>query len=123
MNEMLIVYIYGIYPSGGISMLAFLFALSLGSYFYISWVIDDEENMKKAKKIGRFLMPIVIFIWTVGYFIPSKNIFLTMIATPHIIESLEDKTRKLNKLDRLLDKALNEALSQADDSTTTKELE
>ena len=121
MNEMLIVYIYGIYPSGGISIVAFLFALSWAFYFIISGMTNDEEHMKKAKKISKFLIPIVIFIWTVGYFIPPKNMFLTMIATPHIIDSLEDKAGKLNKIDRLLDKALNEALSQANDSTTKKE--
>jgi len=113
MNEMLIVYLYGIYPEGGLSAL-------LGSFsvltLFAAWVMDgpmmEPEDSRKFLKKMKPLYIATIIVMTIGYFIPSKNIFLTMIATPHIIESLESKTGKLNKLDRLLDKALDEALKE-----------
>ena len=106
---MLIVYLYGIYPEGGISV-------SLGSIAGINlfilgmmWV-SNEEGTGQLFKRSKLLYIVTMIVWTVGYFIPSKNIFLAMVATPMIIESLESKTGKLNKIDKLLDKALDVAL-------------
>jgi len=113
MNEMLLVYIYGIYPEGGITTL--FMVPSLIVIFAAIIKAGPLEEVKEAKEFLRYFKPLFIataVVATIGYFIPSKNAFLTMVATPHIIESLENKAGKLNKLDRLLDKALDEALKE-----------
>jgi len=124
-NEMLIVYLYGIYPDGGLSMTMVVMSLLLMGVYVASYdTMLNVGNKEKREKIikekgftyqkieGALKVALVntAMVLVVGYFIPSKNVFLAMVATPSIVESLESKTGKLNKVSRLLDKALDEAL-------------
>ena len=110
MNEMLIIYLYGIYPEGEISLVMFSVSLLIVGMWFIIWITEKDTVAEKFIQKWKFVFYISAIVWTVGYFIPSKNTFLTMVATPHIIDSLESKTGKLNKIDKLFNKALDKAL-------------
>ena len=110
-NEQLIIYIYGIYPEGGFSALAILLFVIIVIATWGEAMLDDDAlgwvKLHDKVKIPALITTIIL---SVGYFIPSKNTFLAIVATPSLVKSLEDNDGKLNKVSRLLDKALNEAL-------------
>lgn len=112
-NEQLIIYIYGIYPEGGLSGILAIFSIAMASFIGILWVNSIlDEKTKPLIKWSKRLWVITAIVITVGYFIPSKNVFLAMVATPTLIESLENKDGKLHKVNKLLDMALDQATKE-----------
>ncbi len=110
-NEQLLIYIYGIYPEGGISVTLGLITVVLA----FAWMIVYDNMKGLADKILNVLKPLSIITASailLGYFVPTKNAFLLMVATPQIMQSLENG--KLSKLDGLLDKALEKANEELD---------
>ena len=110
-NEQLLIYIYGIYPEGGISVTLGLMTVVLG----FAWTIVYDNIKELADKMLKVLKPlsiITVAVIALGYFVPTKNTFLLMVATPTLMQSLENG--KLSKLDGLLDKALEKANEELD---------
>ena len=107
-SEQLIIYIYGIYPTGGISVLLVIATVLVA----IAWApITDfgeklGEGYQKWLKIIKPLSIVTAVVMTLGYFVPDKNTFLLMVATPTIVESMQSSDGKLNRLDKLIDQAL-----------------
>lgn len=53
-------------------------------------------------------MVLVVFI-LISNLIPDKKTFLLLVAAPTIMESIESPEGKLNKINKLFDKALDKA--------------
>ena len=122
MNEVLLIYLYGIYPENGATFIASIYLIVLATILgLIAGPFEEVERAKKIMETMSIYTKIAIATIIIGYFIPSKNIFLAMVATPSIIESLESKTGKLNKIDKLLDKALDKALNEFNENNNTGE--
>ena len=108
-KEQLIIYLYDIYPEGGISFLVTVLTIIICSLIWFSWAVRKEDMPydeiveyykehtfeKEMKKTYPFLITWILVI-TVGYFIPSKNTFLAIVATPALVKSLEEKDGRLS---------------------------
>lgn len=123
-NEQLLVYLYGIYPDGGWTLLwAVVLAMVAGILFFLFLIhSSDYRNTKPESKwhsskspwskLGNFkwtvplALTILIFL---SNLVPDKRTFLLLVATPTIVESFESPEGKLNKLNTLFDKALDKA--------------
>ncbi len=114
-QEQFIIYLYGIYPEGGLSFFAVGMLLAFFGLRTVVWIYREEndgdfdtpyETYIKPVKVAGFLVSMVL---VVGYLIPSKNTFLAVVATPSLVESLESKEGKLYKVNKLLNRALDTA--------------
>ena len=124
-KEQWIIYIYGIYPEGGISAMfvitTFILLLIMsGSYFsykddlsygYKKTQIIEEYKEKTllfqtlsgpTKIVGTFTLVVIVL----GNFIPSKNSFLALVAMPSISKSYTESDGKLHKIDSIIEKVL-----------------
>jgi len=122
-NEQWILYLYGIYPSGGISLLVFMVCF----FAWIIYIIDglvykndkrneiniNKENYFHTKMPMKLITIITIIVLTIGNFVPKKEIFLAMIATPILIENMKDG--KLSKINKLIDGALDLAIEKIEE--------
>lgn len=133
-NEQWIIYLYGVWPDGGWSaLLTLLFSLYafyagiVASHYadHISdwreWKGSKEEYMKNAlyaKTVKPYfikaLVSFVILI-TLANFVPNKNTFLALVATPSLVESLESETGKLHKLNKLMDLGIDKAMEKLEE--------
>ncbi len=106
--EQLIIYIYGIYPTGGITVILLIAVVLM----LVAWgpITDMGENIgpvyQKWWNIFKPLSIVTAVVLTLGYFVPDKNTFLVMVATPAIMESAQAKDGKLYRLDKIIDQAL-----------------
>ena len=149
-NEQWLIYLYSIYPDGGYqAFYVCMFLLSIGFYIVIhmsyngiiSKTYHPERDEKftveskkeylentlwhKTKKYRFVVLIFFLFLASICNFIPSKNAFIYIIATPYVvdgtksvIESLQDPTSKAYKLNQLLDKGLDKAIKELDKPQT-----
>ena len=113
-KEQLVIYLYGIYPNGGTTIAVATILFMATAIYFISY--SDLTPLQREDKQTKYMYKIIpiktiwaisLVVFAVGYLIPSKNVFLTMIAVPTVVESMQ--TGKLSKLDKILDKALDKA--------------
>ena len=82
--------------------------------------LTTEKIIKKAININKTITIATIIITIMGYFIPPKNVFFTMIAAPYVKESLIDDSGKLHKLNNIIDNALIKADNYLKDNNNSK---
>ena len=128
-NEQWLVYLWSIYPQGGISIFWFCgFCVAL-TYIFIIWIGYSECEMRDRNntqfvKTGKWKFIVPVFfagMLFLSQFVPSRKDFMFIIATPYIIESgkslidsLQDPTSKAYKINQLMDKGLDKALVELD---------
>ena len=145
-NEQWLVYIYSIYPEGGfqafyvtaaVLCLAFILLLRVNYFDSIErsfHPVTDKMFTPETKaeylstlgysKLGKlkFLIPsTLLFLTLLCNFVPNKNAFIYIIATPYLVDGakstidlLQDPTSKVYKINQLLDKGLDKALMELD---------
>ena len=134
-NEQLIIYLYGIYPDGGPTF--FYWSMVSVASFYLLIIFTDSTDYTERKnedhrhyykksdwyKMGKIKIAIVAIPLTLivlSNFIPNKNVFLALVATPTVVsaikESLDDG--KLKRIDNIFNKALNKAEQALDENST-----
>ena len=133
-NEQWLVYLWSIYPNGGfqvfwvISLVLVLFFLLFIATGYFSdtsgWrasrYTETEKDAYLWRKLGKWklIVPSVLLLFIfLSNLVPSREHFAYIIATPYvvesgksIVESLNDPSSKLSKLNQMTDKALDKAL-------------
>lgn len=145
-NEQWLVYIYSIYPDGGfqafymitaVLCLAFILLLRVNYFDSIErsfHPVTDKMFTPETKaeylstlgysKLGKlkFILPsTLLFLALLCNFVPNKNAFIYIIATPYLVDGakstidlLQDPTSKVYKINQLLDKGLDKALQELD---------
>lgn len=145
-NEQWLVYIYSIYPEGGFqafyvitAILSVLFILALRMNYFDTInkaynPVTSEKFTPQTKseylatlgyaKLGRLKIIIPTILIVLAFlcnFIPNKNAFIYIIATPYLVDGaksavdlLQDPTSKLYKINQLVDKGLDKALQELD---------
>ena len=130
-NEQWLVYLWSIYPNGGfmhfwvisLTLVVVLLTFAAASYFSDTGgyrYSEEEKNTYLWRKLGKWkiIMPsvLLLFIFLSNLF-PSREHFAYIIATPYVVESgksivdsLNDPSSKLSKLNQMTDKALDKAL-------------
>ena len=130
-NEQWLVYLWSIYPNGGfqvfwvisLTLVVALLTFAAASYFSDTGgyrYSEEEKNTYLWRKLGKWkiIMPsvLLLFIFLSNLF-PSREHFAYIIATPYVVESgksivdsLNDPSSKLSKLNQMTDKALDKAL-------------
>ena len=130
-NEQWLVYLWSIYPNGGfqvfwvISLILVLALLTLAAASFFSDTgryrySEEEKNTYLWRKLGKLkiIMPSVLLLFIfLSNLVPSREHFAYIIATPYVVESgksivdsLNDPSSKLSKLNQMTDKALDKAL-------------
>ena len=137
-NEQWIVYLWSIYPQGG--MTCFWFTGLVISLIFISilWIGYSECYLEKRKttqftKLGKWKVIIPLFFGSMLFLsnlVPDRKDFMFIVATPYIIESgkslidsLQDPTSKAYKINQLMDKGLDKALIELDKTISDKLIE
>lgn len=137
-NEQWLVYLWSIYPQGGISVFWFVgFCVSL-IYIFIIWCGYSDcdvqyRNNTQFVKTGKWKIIVPLFfagMLFLSQLVPSRKDFMFIIATPYlvesgksIIESLQDPTSKAYKINQLMDKGLDKALIELDKTISDKPAE
>ena len=115
MNEVLLIYIYGIWDNLYLltKLGAFFTTLSLLLLVFIALInsndkgtkVSDEPNFSLAMK---FNWPAIIFM-TVYTLMPSKNILVLMVAAPTIVQIANDAadSNRTKSIVNILDNSIN----------------
>lgn len=134
-NEQWLVYLYSIYPDGGVSIFWCLNLVLSVILIFILWIgysdtPVEKRNTTQFMKIGKWKVIMPLFFTTMLFlsqFVPDRSTFLYIIATPYvvdsgksIIESLQDPTSKAYKINQLLDKGLDKAIIELDKTIADK---
>lgn len=144
-QEQWLVYIWSIYPNGGFQLfwvmclIAALFFLIFTATNYFSdtsgWratrYTETEKDTYLWRKLGKYkiIVPSVLLLFIfLSNLVPSREHFAYIIAAPYVVESgksivdsLNDPTSKLSKLNQMTDKALDKALKYLDESKQDKQ--
>ena len=143
-QEQWLVYIWSIYPNGGFQVfwvMCLVLVLGLLTFAAINYFSDisgyryseEEKNTYLWRKLGKWKITIpsvlLSFIF-LSNLVPSREHFAYIIATPYVVESgksivdsLNDPSSKLSKLNQMTDKALDKALMYLDADKKDKQLE
>lgn len=145
-NEQWLVYIYSVYPEGGIQAFYIIMAFIFSAMVVVLRINYDDAKRSSFHPItdARFTPETKSeYISTLGYvklgklkllipsvfivlaflcnFVPNKNAFIYIIATPYLVDGakstidlLQDPTSKVYKINQLLDKGLDKALQELD---------
>ena len=141
-NEQWLVYLWSIYPNGGfqafwvmclaavfvfLCFVAGIYFSDTGEYRYS----EEEKNTYLWRKLGKWkiIVPSVLLLFIfLSNLVPSREHFAYIIATPYvvesgksIVESLNDPSSKLSKLNQMTDKALDKALLYLDKDKKDKQ--
>lgn len=141
-NEQWLVYIWSIYPNGGFQLfwvISLILVLALLTFAAISYFSDtsgyryteEEKNTYLWRKLGKWkiIMPSILLLFIfLSNLVPNREHFAYIIATPYVVESgksivdsLNDPSSKLSKLNQMTDKALDKALMYLDENKKEKE--
>ena len=124
-NEQWLVYLWSIYPNGGFMhlwvVLLVVFAVGILFIGIIHHDGDrDETTMWSILGKWKIVIPtlLVLFIF-LSQLVPKRDHFLLIMATPYAVEagktlvdSLNDPTSKMFKLNQLVDKSLEKMLKE-----------
>ena len=135
-QEQWLVYLWSIYPNGGFQVfwvaclaMVFLFLCFTAVSFFTdtsgwraSRYTEIEKDTYVWRKLGKWkvTVPSVLlsFIF-ISNLVPSREHFAYIIATPYVVESgksivdsLNDPSSKLSKLNQMTDKALDKVLDE-----------
>ena len=130
-KEQWLVYLWSIYPNGGFQIfwvMCLVLVLGLLTFAAINYFSDisdyryseEEKNTYLWRKLGKWkiIMPSVLLLFIfLSNLVPNREHFAYIIATPYVVESgksivdsLNDPSSKLSKLNQMTDKALDKAL-------------
>ena len=128
-KEQWLVYLWSIYPQGGFSVILWISILLtvLATFIIFMLSINGIDRGRKdtlwhtTKKLRYFMYFIELICVILVNLTPTREHFLYIIATPYvvdsgksIVESLNDETSKLYKINKFTDKALDKAFIAID---------
>ena len=135
-QEQWLVYLWSIYPNGGFQVfwvlslaLVFVFLCFVAGIYFSDTsgyrYSEEEKDTYLWRKLGKWkiIMPSVLLLFIfLSNLVPSREHFAYIIATPYVVESgksivdsLNDPSSKLFKLNKMTDKALDKALLYFDE--------
>ena len=124
-DEQWIIYFYGIYPNGRLLVIFIILTGLLVVIALISYMIYREDLgyaykrknilqeyedstllFQKLYKPTKIVGGITIALMVIMSLLPSKDVFLALVATPTVIESFQKEGGKLNRVNSIIDKVL-----------------
>ena len=141
-QEQWLVYIWSIYPNGGFQafwficlvLVAGILTFAAASFFSDTSGYNYTEKEKDTylwRKLGKWkvIVPSVLLSFMfLSNLVPSREHFAYIIATPYVVESgksivdsLNDPTSKLYKLNSIMDKGLDKALIYLGENENNKQ--
>ena len=133
-NEQWLVYLWSIYPTGGFIIIWWILLVLFGTVlsFFATLHFNGYDNSESVwQKMGKWkiIIPVVLIVFIlISNLVPKRDHFLLIIATPYAVEtgktlvdSLNDPTSKMFKLNQLVDKSLEKMLKELSEPTKEKE--
>lgn len=130
-NEQWLVYLYSVYPNGGFTIMwSVLLGITLIGLFFLlgeHFIDYNDSNSGKSNlsKLGKkkYYIPLFLaFMIFLSNLVPTREQFLYIVATPYVVDagksladSFKDPTSKAYKINQLMDKALDKAITNLDD--------
>lgn len=130
-NEQWLVYLYSVYPNGGFTIMwSGLLGITLIGLFFLlgeHFIDYNDSNSEKSNlsKLGKkkYYIPLFLtFMIFLSNLVPTREQFLYIVATPYVVDagksladSFKDPTSKAYKINQLMDKALDKAITNLDD--------
>lgn len=130
-NEQWLVYLYSVYPNGGFTIMwSGLLGITLIGLFFLlgeHFIDYNDSNSEKSNlsKLGKkkYYIPLFLaFMILLSNLVPTREQFLYIVATPYVVDagksladSFKDPTSKAYKINQLMDKALDKAITNLDD--------
>ena len=132
-QEQWLVYIWSIYPNGGfqvfwvmclcvVAVFLFIAAASFFSDTNGYRYSEEEKDTYLWRQLGKYkvIVPSVLLLFIfLSNLVPNREHFAYIIATPYVVESgksivdsLNDPTSKLHKLNSIMDKGLDKVLEE-----------
>lgn len=130
-KEQWLVYLWSIYPDGGFQVFWVICLCVVAVFLFIAAVSffldtngyrysEEEKDTYLWRQLGKWkvIVPSVLLLFIfLSNLVPSREHFTYIIATPYVVESgksivdsLNDPSSKLSKLNQMTDKALDKAL-------------
>lgn len=131
-KEQWLVYIWSIYPEGGYQAFWIVSLIISVVLLAFSYIAASDYNFREETtwvKLGKWkLLPLFFLIMAfLSNFIPNKNNFMYIVATPYVvesgkslIESLQDENSKVYKINQIMDKSLDKVLKNLNESEEKK---
>lgn len=135
-NEQWLVYIWSIYPEGGfqffyVAGLILVLIFMLFALLSHNDVYDSDKTKTVWSRMGKWkvVLPSIFLILSfLCNFVPNKNYFAYILATPYVVdsgkslvESLNEPNSKLFKLNQIMDKGLDKILLEVSKDESKKE--
>ena len=124
-KEQWLVYLWSIYPNGGFTMfwVVLLVLFGAGLVFFAIIHFDGYDNSDSVwRKMGnwKIIIPSVLLVFIfISNLVPKREYFAYIIATPYvvdsgksIVDSLQDPSSKLSKLNSIMDKGLDKIINE-----------
>jgi hypothetical protein len=133
-KEQWLVYLWSIYPDGGVQIFYFGVLIFVAFIIFMSFVnisVDNGFSLPKEQRkkyvwtqLGwwKISIPSILLVLIfLSNLVPNREYFAYIIATPYvvdsgksIIETLDDHNSKLSKLNQIMDKGLDKVLLELD---------
>ena len=137
-NEQWLVYLYSVYPNGGFTLVwggllgiyCILLFFLLGEHF-IDYNDSNREksNLSKLGKKKYYIPLFLAFMIFLSNLVPTREQFLYIVATPYVVDagksladSFKDPTSKAYKINQLMDKALDKAITNLENKLSDETL-
>jgi len=127
-DEQWIVYLYSIWPDGGwtvVWIILLLFVLGFLIVTGLSYIFDGHKGWYDTEKSlflnhykSTFVAMVTLLVFIlISNLIPNRKGFLLLVATPAVMNVVKSDTTvtKLDKLDEILDLALDKATAKLKD--------
>ena len=124
-NEQWLVYLWSIYPNGGfmhlwiVLLVLFTTGIMFASIFHFNGYTEQKTLWSILGKWKIIIPSILVLFIFLSLLVPKRDHFLLILATPYAVEagkslvdSLNDPTSKMFKLNQLVDKSLEKMLKE-----------
>jgi Na+/melibiose symporter-like transporter len=114
-KEQWFLYLYSIYPDRGFIVFMIIIIGLIALVFFLTKIHDSHNEEKEkaqnnAEKFARKYFYVSIVIIAILMLLPSKKMAVAIYFTPDVIKYLDSNNTKLDKIDDILDLAIDKAI-------------
>jgi hypothetical protein len=109
-KEQWLLYLYSIYPDATLIIFTIIIISIIASLFFITMIDEEEKFRNNVKKFMKKYFYILAIIVAILMLLPSKKMAIAIYFAPDVIKYLDSNNTKLDKIDDILDLAIDKAI-------------